>query len=284
MSNEKSILIADSGSTKTAWKYLYGNEHFAIETPGINPYYQSGQQIRDSLLSNVSFIQLIPRQVSAVYFYGAGCSSEANKQTVLQAIKPIFPNAKLEIDHDLLGAARALCGREAGIACILGTGSNSCLFDGRQIAGEFTNLGFWLGDEGSGGYLGKQLVKAWFHKEMPEELWQIFNETYRLNRDEFLETVYKKPYPNRYMAGFSIFLHQHLNHYWCKALVADAFVLFLKRYVSGYPHAKQLPVHFLGSIAIHYQELLIQTVEKAGFEPGKMLGSAIDGLSLYHQL
>lgn len=283
MNSEQTILIADSGSTKTAWKYIKGTEHFAIETPGINPYYQSAQEIREGLLSHVSFIQLIPRQVSAIYFYGAGCSSEANKQLVAQALKPVFPDAKLEIDHDLLGAARALCGREAGIACILGTGSNSCLFDGQQIAGEFTNLGFWLGDEGSGGYLGKQLVTAWFHNEMPDDLWQIFNETYKLKRDEFLDTVYKKPYPNRYMAGFSQFLHHNLIHPWCKYLVSDAFSLFLKRYVEGYSNAHQLPVHFLGSVAVHYRDILIDTLEKAGFIPGKVLGSAIDGLSLYHQ-
>jgi len=283
MSDKKTILIADSGSTKTAWKLLKGNDEYELETPGINPYYQNSDEIRAALASNIQFIQIIAQKIEHIYFYGAGCSVPANNLLVQQALRPFFPDAQIEIAHDMLAAARALCGVNAGIACILGTGSNSCFFDGQNITHQIDNLGFWLGDEGSGGYLGKQLVINWFHKEMPTDLWQLFSETYQPNRDAMLDKVYKQPYPNRYLASFSIFLKNNIHHPWCIQQVAESFQLFFERYVARYPNSELVDVHFLGSVAYNYSEILSTTARSCGLRPGKLLGSAIEGLSLYHQ-
>ncbi len=283
MNQKKTILIADSGSTKTAWVLLKGDDKYELETPGINPYYQNSQDIRAALASNTQFIQIIVQKIDQVYFYGAGCSVAANNQLVLQALRPFFPYAQIAIAHDMLAAARALCGQTPGIACILGTGSNSCFFDGEEITSQFDNLGFWLGDEGSGGYLGKQLVTAWFHKEMPESLWQLFADTYQIDRDIVLDCVYKQPYPNRYLASFSVFLKTNIQNPWCEELVSSSFKLFLERYVVNYPKSEQVDIHFLGSVALHYREILIASTKHLGLRPGKLMGSAIEGLSLYHQ-
>lgn len=281
MKSSPTILIADSGSTKTAW-HLAGPEPISFTTPGINPYYQDSQSITAGLENEPVFQKLKGLKISEIHFYGAGCSSLENQNSVKKALSVFFPDSEIHINHDMLGAARALCGHSPGIACILGTGSNSCLFDGKEIIADLPNLGFWLGDEGSAGHLGKTLVVKWFHKEMPEYLWQKFSQNYGLERNGFLHKIYHEEYPNRFLAGFAPFLSEHISDPWCSELVGQSFALFLSRFVLPYRQSDILPVHFLGSVALHFKDILQEEIKKSGLHCGQILSSAIEGLANFH--
>jgi len=279
----KTILVADSGSTKTAWKLIGHSSDLECITPGINPYFQDSKSISEVLSNESDFQELLKIQPNEVYFYGAGCSTIENQRTVSEAFHVFFPNSIIQISHDMLAAARSLCGHEPGIACILGTGSNSCLFDGNEITENLPNLGFWLGDEGSGGFLGKDLVVKWFHKEMPIDLWKKFEDKFQLNRDVFLDQIYHKPYPNRYVAKFAKFLGEHIENEWCRNFVANAFTSFFERFILPYKPGAQLPIHFIGSIAFHFKPVLEEVIHKFKLKPGKIEQTAIDGLVQFHK-
>ena len=281
MTNRK-ILVADSGSTKTDWKFISEENEFLLSSPGINPYYQDTASIKQSLGSDSNFQKISLHQPSEIFFYGAGCSTVENQEIVRNALAHFFPSASIFVSHDLLAAARSLCGKNPGIACILGTGSNSCYFDGQDIVENLPNLGFWLGDEGSAGFMGKELVVKWFHKEMPNHLWEKFNDTYKIERDSFLDKVYHQDYPNRFMAGFAPFLSENISEIWCRDLVAKAFRLFLNRFVLPYPNSKTIPIHFLGSIANHFEDILKMELKQMGLIQGKIQGSAIVDLADFH--
>ena len=281
MTNRK-ILVADSGSTKTDWKFISEENEFLLSSPGINPYYQDTASIKQSLGSDSNFQNISRHQPSEIFFYGAGCSTVENQEIVRNALAHFFPSASIFVSHDLLAAARSLCGKNPGIACILGTGSNSCYFDGQDIVENLPNLGFWLGDEGSAGFMGKELVVKWFHKEMPNHLWEKFNDTYKIERDSFLDKVYHQDYPNRFMAGFAPFLSENISEIWCRDLVAKAFRLFLNRFVLPYPNSKTIPIHFLGSIANHFEDILKMELKQMGLIQGKIQGSAIVDLADFH--
>jgi glucosamine kinase len=282
MPKPRKILVADSGSTKTDWKFIGPEKEMLVSSPGINPYYQDTFSIQQSLENEPDFKKLLTLEPTEIYFYGSGCSTIENQEIVRKALIHFFPEANIFVSHDLLAAARSLCGPSPGIACILGTGSNSCLFDGQNIVENLPNLGFWLGDEGSAGFLGKDLLVKWFHKEMPDNLWLKFKEKYQPQRDSFLDKVYHQPYPNRFMAGFAPFLSANISDPWCQDLVANAFRLFLTRFVLPYPNSKKLPIHFLGSIALHFENILVKELQSLGLSKGKIQGSTIDDLALYH--
>ena len=281
MTNRK-ILVADSGSTKTDWKFISEENEFLLSSPGINPYYQDTASIKQSLGTDSNFQKISQHQPTEIFFYGAGCSTIENQEIVRNALAHFFPSASIFVSHDLLAAARSLCGKNPGIACILGTGSNSCYFDGQEIVENLPNLGFWLGDEGSAGFMGKELVVNWFHKEMPNHLWKKFNDTYKIERDSFLDKVYHQDYPNRFMAGFAPFLSENISEIWCRDLVANAFRLFLNRFVLPYPNSKTIPIHFLGSIANHFEDILKIELKQMDLIQGKIQGSAIVDLADFH--
>ena len=281
MTNRK-ILVADSGSTKTDWKFISEENEFLLSSPGINPYYQDTASIKQSLGTDSNFQKISQHQPTEIFFYGAGCSTIENQEIVRNALAHFFPSASIFVSHDLLAAARSLCGKNPGIACILGTGSNSCYFDGQEIVENLPNLGFWLGDEGSAGFMGKELVVKWFHKEMPNHLWKKFNDTYKIERDSFLDKVYHQDYPNRFMAGFAPFLSENISEIWCRDLVANAFRLFLNRFVLPYPNSKTIPIHFLGSIANHFEDILKIELKQMDLIQGKIQGSAIVDLADFH--
>ena len=282
MNNPSNILVADSGSTKTAWQ-LSGAEKIDFSTAGINPYYQDSDSISESLASDINFQKINNQKIEQVFFYGAGCSNLQNQAKVKFAIQKLLPDSEIHISHDMLGAARALCGQNAGIVCILGTGSNSCYFDGNEIQNDLPNLGFWLGDEGSAGYLGKNLVVKWFHNELPDVLMTAFTSMYNLDRDSFLNQIYNQPYPNRYLASFAPFLTQHIDNQWSRDFVADSFRLFFSRFVIPYPNFESLPVNFIGSVAIHFEPILRSVAEGLNCHINKIQNSVVNGLSDFHR-
>lgn len=278
------FLVADSGSTKTDWQLVDAHgQAYAIQTDGLNPYYESAAQIAAILQA-----QLLPNlkkvEISTIFFYGAGCTGPSVNAVIQKALQDVLPNAtSMDVNSDILGAARAAAGHQAGIVCILGTGSNACCYDGQQITRGIQSLGFWLGDEGSGGYLGKTLVRDFFQERLPDDLRQAFQIRYGLDRSTLLENAYKKPFPNRYFASFTPFLSDHLSHPYIGALVADAFTSFLTIYIRRFPEACSWPIYFVGSIAHYFAQPLIQVVEQMGLTLGSILQAPAQALAEYHK-
>ncbi|MCX6213656.1 N-acetylglucosamine kinase [Spirosoma sp.] len=278
------LLIADSGSTKTDWQLVTADgQPRAIQTDGFNPYYQTTQQIVATLQ-----IQLIPyltdAAVTNVFYYGTGCTGPAVNHIIADALRVVLPALQtVDVNSDMLGAARGALGHESGIVCILGTGANACCYDGNQITRGIQSLGFWLGDEGSGGYLGKTLVRDFFQERLPANLWAAFQNQYALDRPTLLENAYQKPYPNRYFASFTPFLFAHLNEPYITELVIDAFVLFLTTYVKRFPESETGPVHFVGSIAYYFADQLREAVEQTGLTMGRIIKAPAVALVDFHK-
>jgi len=277
------ILIADSGSTKTEWRLLDAQGGIEqAKTIGFNPYYQDSATIATELRAHL--LPVVKKSVDEVFFYGAGCNSPESRGVVETAIRDVFSAVgRVEVDSDLLGAARALCGHDPGIACILGTGSNACLYDGQQIAQLSGTLGFWLGDEGSGGYLGKTLVVKYLHGELSPELAEKFSRRYKIDRLTVLDHAYKQPFPNRYFASFSKFLFDNRSHPVAYEIIYNAFTQFFEKYIQKLPDYDRLPIHFVGSVAFYYSDILRQVSNDKGLTVRRILENPIAGLSLYHQ-
>ena len=270
------IAIADSGSTKTTWSFVDGDgTESRQETGGINPYYQSDEEMKQLLEE-----ALLGKTIDTVHFYGAGCTP-AKQPVVERLLAQLLPNAKVEVESDLLGAARGLCGVSPGIACILGTGSNSCQYDGTLITHNVSPLGFILGDEGSGAYLGKRLVGDLLKGQLPAELKDAFLKIYKLTMADIIERVYRQPFPNRFLASFSPFILEHIEQPDVRLLVADSFRTFLERNVMQYDYAHH-GVHFVGSVAWHYREILHETATHLGLTVGEIEQSPMAGLVIYH--
>ncbi len=276
------ILTADSGSTKTDW-CLTTNDVTAgtIRTQGINPYHMTAEKIKDILHS-----QLLPvldekhsvREIHAIRFYGAGCTP-AMCPEMKEILMETFPDTEdIEVGSDLLGAAKALCGDAEGIACILGTGSNSCLYDGRAIVMNVPPMGYILGDEGSGAVLGKTFIGE-LYKGCHEEFIPVFEKETGLSQDEIIQWVYREPVPNRFLASLSTFIHRHLkDNDWIEETVTECFRLFFRRNVSHYGRP-DLPVNFVGSIAFHYREQLEKAARLENFTIGKVMEAPLQSLS-----
>lgn len=275
-------LIADSGSTKTDWRIINENEVIEVKTVGFNPYYQEAESIANEL--KTSLLPCFSCKIDEVYYYGTGVTNDEKAQVIKDALLYIFPDLKhIEAHSDVIGAARALCGHEAGIASILGTGSNSCYFDGEKITFQVPPLGFWLGDEGSGGHLGKSLVLAYLHKEMPAEIRTKFEEKFGvLDRLTILENAYHKPFPNRYFASFSRFIHDNLNDKFCENLARKCFIEFFEKYIEKYPMKSETQVNFVGSVAYYYEGLIREVAEIKEIKVGKILETPIQGLAEFH--
>lgn len=276
------ILIADGGSTKTDWRLISpNNEIKPIRTIGFNPYLSNSDEIEEILWKELDpFIG--NRNLKQVFYYGAGCSTLAKNEIVENAIGKLFPHAEIFIYHDLLGAARALCGENEGIACILGTGSNSCLYDGHQIVAGVPSLGYFFGDEGSGAALGKMLLTAYLHNDLPADLTTAFKTKYPLSLENFLDAVYSQAKPSRFLASFSEFIFEHQEHHFIKNLISDNFRNFFHYFVMRYPHYTELPINCAGSIAFHYTPLLNEVAKDLGISISSVIRSPIDGLVEYH--
>jgi glucosamine kinase len=280
----KMHLIADSGSTKTAWRLIKSkNTILKFETIGYSPQYVTTSEMISDLISVLlPQLTVYSDDISKIHFYGTGCSTPRTVGIIQLALENVFEKAAVEVNHDLLGGARALCGRSPGVACILGTGSNSCLFDGEFIVDNIPSVGFMLGDEGSGGYLGKKLVRAYFYRELPTDLAQAFDKKYQLSRDEMLLNVYKKPMPNRYLADFTKFLSEHLEHPFVIDLVKSSFQDFLDTMVLKYDNIHNLPINFLGSIAVHFQTILKTVLIENNLKFGRIVENPVREMVKYH--
>lgn len=274
------ILIADSGSTKTDWVIVTSTaQPVVINTQGINPVHQSREQIvsiiRDELQNRVG--------AEAVYFYGSGIRPEMEK-TMRDVLEERFPQAiTVEVHSDLLGAARALCGHEYGIASILGTGANSCLYDGEKIVEHTPALGYILGDEGSGAALGKRFLHDLYGGKLSDEIKTTFEKDMHLDLAEIINRVYRQPLANRFLASLSVFISNHREDKGVHEVLVNNFVDFLNYHIAPY-NRRDLPVSFIGSIAWHYQEELKEAAQLTGFTIGTILKSPIEGLLRYHKI
>ena len=275
------ILIADSGSTKTDWRLVDSAGNISqLKSAGMNPYYQDSEEIYQELIRNLA--PNLSEPIESIFFYGAGCITQNDKQVVEKGIVRALGSVDLEIHDDLLAAARALCGDKPGIPCILGTGSNSCLYDGQKIIDRIPPLGFILGDEGSGAYIGKRLLSDYLKRSMPEGIRASFVKRFAPDRDEIIESVYGKDFPNRYLAGYSQFAWHNLKDPYVYDLVSQGFGAFLDRNVLQYEDYKTYPVHFVGSIGYYYSDILRQVAKDRGLIVQNILESPIAGLTLYH--
>lgn len=277
------ILIADSGSTKTDWCLVeHGEVLQQIFTKGTNPFFQSEEEISNEIAANL-LPQLKTAEADAVYFYGAGCAFPDKIETVRHAIlRHLQVKGEVEVSTDMLAAARGLCGHRAGIACIMGTGSNSCYYDGEKIVQNVSPLGFILGDEGSGACLGKLLVGDILKNQMTPELKEKFLSQFNLTAADIIDRVYRKPFPNRFLASLSPFLAQNLNEPCIHSLVLNSFKSFLKRNVMQYDYQNH-EVHFIGSVAYYYKDVLAQATVEMGIRLGTILKSPMEGLIAYHR-
>ena len=274
--------ISDGGSSKADWKVVSPEGQVSsLTTTGFNPNYAGVSEIenilRDELLPGIPGAHL-----SEINYYGAGCWDQSRRKVVSSALQSVFPLAKIHIDHDLLAASRATCWDQPGIACILGTGSNSMLYDGKNEVDNVTNLGFLLGDEGSGSHIGKELVKAYFYREMPPELTPIMKQAFKKGRIEILDRIYAKGIPAAYLASFTQLFSKQKEHPFVKQLIKDCFVEFLRRHVCKYDGHQNLSVSFVGSIAFHFKEILSDALSEMGLKEGVILKKPIEKLLEYH--
>lgn len=276
------ILIADGGSTKTDWRLLKeGREYKQIQTTGFNPYLVNTAEIEEILWKELQ-PYIDNKGVNKIYYYGAGCSTATKNQSVESAFESVFPNARISVDHDMIGAARASCKNEPGIAAILGTGSNSCFYNGKQITDNIFSLGFFFGDEGSGAFMGKNLISGFLHNELPVDLSAKLVSEYPMSKESILDAIYNKPAPSRFLASFSTFISENRNHPFILDLILDNFRQFYKYQVCCYPQHKEVPVNFVGSVAFHYKDILQQVGNEFGIKVGKVIQAPIDGLVEYH--
>ena len=297
-------LIIDAGSTKMEWILLDGNEvKSRFQTKGFNPNYSDRQCLENMVSSvetrlappNLHFIASpmddndvpFPRRdksasLQAIYYYGTGCGNEQNCQIVKEVLQYRFPHADIHVTHDTMAACHAVLGHEKGIACILGTGSNSCLYDGEKITAEAVSLGYLLGDEGSGMHIGREVVRAYFYGFMPEDLWQQFDAEYHLELKDFIQRLYHEGQPSKYLASFAKFAGQNQRHPFIHELVKRCFKAFIEAFVLRFEVDAKMKVSFLGSVAFHFQDILKEALADYGLALGEVMQSPAEGLIRYY--
>jgi len=276
------LIVADSGSTKTDWR-IYDKFHGTreIQTIGLNPYFVTPHDILNVLTKELD--PFINRDhVKDVFFYGAGCTHNDKVLEIESALSDFFTVANIIVESDLLGTARALCNHSPGIVAILGTGSNSCIFNGNEITEQLLSLGYMLGDEGSGAVLGRKILKAYFSGKMPVELVNLFKQNYKVDPEIVLEQIYRKPFPNRYLASFVSFAIEHLNNSWMNEILHGHLQEFFQEIILIYPNYKDYKLFFSGSLAWYLKPILEQICRDYGISAGKFVQQPIDDLLQYH--
>jgi len=279
------ILIADGGSTKTSWCQLSETgQRVYFNTEGYNPDFVNTQDIINSLSKNLP--DTLPREeVREIYFYGAGVSSPAKAEVIAAAMRHIFSGAnKIEVTEDLLAAARALLGHGPGFAAILGTGTNSCIYDGQKITHNVDSLGYFLGDEGSGSFLGKRLLRDYLRGLLPDGLQEALKEEYHLGtRNDIIDRLYNQALPNRFLASFAKFAYDHNNVSYCRQIVVEAFEAFFQNIVLHYPDYQKYTFNCIGSVGYNFRDALTQVANSHGMQVGKIIRSPIDDLVSFHE-
>jgi len=275
-------LIVDSGSTSTDWIFI--KEGTVIKEfigPGFNPYYFADENYLIKLEEKVSNEIQFP-EVEEIYFYGSGCSTQTNCALVKSTLWESFPNANIQLHHDLFGAAVALFGNDKGIACILGTGSNSCLWNGREIVENVPSVGYLLGDEGSGTYLGKRIVTEILLGNAPTEISEKFYTHYQMDFAMVMDRIYKQENPNKFLASISKFASTHLSDNWIKEMIKINFNHFIDKQVSHYSDFDKQEISFVGSVAFGFQNLLREVLGNRNLKVGKIIKSPVDELVKFH--
>lgn len=277
-------LILDVGSTKMEWIILEGDTvHQRFTTEGFNPNCAERQclvGIVESVMKRC--LATLPQAVQSIHYYGAGCGFEPNRQLVEGVFQQYFPNAKIEVTHDLMAACHALLGREKGVVCILGTGSNACVYDGENIVDRAVSLGYLVGDEGSGMHIGREVVKSYFYGFMPDDLKHVFDATYHLELDDFLSNVYHKGQPSKYLASFAKFADENQNHPYVQGLVKRSFKAFIEAFILHFALCKSLKVCFIGSVALRFKDLLKDCLSEYGLMMGEVMQAPSEGLIRYY--
>lgn len=283
-------LIVDSGSTKTSWCFAFlpntssADGARTITTEGLNPAVMSAEEVEGKIAQALNHclqsLSISAADVDNVFFYGAGCIA-GRAGVVSESISSILVDARIYVADDLLGAARALCGHKAGIACILGTGSNSCLYDGKNIVAHTPALGYVLGDEGSGAVLGRKFLNAVLKQTLPENIRKRFLQESGLDMAEVINRVYRSPAPNRFLASMSKYIHGYLDEKEVRDIVIDNFEDFIRNNILAYGDEFRT-INVVGSIAYHYKEQLTEAASRNGFQIGKIIKSPIEGLIEYH--
>ena len=273
------IIIADSGGSKIDWRLVRKDGTIQqAHCPGFNPYYQPVTDLQQSIRDLIH--PKADEPVKKIFFYGAGVSSEKNQELIRETFSEFFPQAETFVGWDLLAAGRALCGTEPGIACIMGTGSNSCLYDGNDIIGNVANLGWILADEGSGASIGRKFLVDYLRLKQPASVAEKFRQAWPLTREEFLERVYQHERPSAFLAGFTRFIHENLGEEYCYRLIFSCFTEFLEEVVMRYERAQEYKVHFTGSIAFHFSDILRRAAKEKGLTTGHIMEGPIAGLPL----
>jgi glucosamine kinase len=278
------ILIADGGSTKCSWCLLGPAQPLYFTTEGYNPYFWDTPAIAASLARGLpAAVREAP--ISAVHYYGSGVLSPAKAEVVASALRQVLPQARaVHVAEDLLAAARTLLGRQAGFAAILGTGTNSCLYDGQRITQVIESLGYSLGDEGSGTFIGRELLRDYLRGRLPLGLATNFKETYRLGEvSEVLDQLYNQPGPNRFLASFARFAGEHYHEPYCRAVVQRAFEAFFEQIVTHYPDYQRHTFNCVGSVGYGFRQELAATATRHGMAVGQILQAPIDALVRYHE-
>lgn len=276
------ILIGISGSTKCDWRLLEDAKIVSkVSTNGINPFFHNEAKIAETLRSASELINHYDN-IKVVYVYSAGCGSKSLQAIVKRALSNVMPKAHHYVNHDIVASALATYEGVPNISCILGTGANSCYFDGDIVRQEIPALDYILGDEGGGSYYGKKLISAYLYKKLPTDILQAFEEKYNPTKDVILENVYMKPYANVYLASFMKFIEEHKTHEYFQELLHDGMSRFMDLYVITFEKHQSIRTHFTGAISHIFQDILKSVARKKGIEVGKIIKEPIDDLVAYH--
>lgn len=279
------IAIIDSGSTKSDWIVMdeKGEEVLRTKTIGFNPYFINSEEIEKEVKKNNELMQLADK-INSIYFYGAGCSSENLCTIVKKAFDSVFSNSQNNIEHDMKAAAYAAYKGKPAIVCILGTGSNSCYFDGETIYEETPSLAFILGDEGSGNHLGRELLRSYFTKKLPNDISNKFKEKYNLSVEEMNKNVYQNQFANAYLASFSKFVAEHKEEPAIQKIIYNCLRDFLFFQVMPYPQIKNAEINFIGSVSYYYEDILRSVASEFNLKVGHIIQNPIDNLVEYHKI
>lgn len=277
------MAVAESGSTKCDWLLDDGRGQVTeTSTIGFNPFFHSTEEIIRHLRGN-EVLMKHAQDLGAVYFYGSGCSSPDRNEVVLAALREVFPNAACSVSHDLNAAAFSTWTGEPGITCILGTGSNSCYYDGHAVSEVVPALGYILGDEGSGSWFGRHFLAEFLYHRLPADLEQAFTTEYGIGKEDILNAVYKQPGANVYLASFMKFLAPRSAHPWVRNLARQGLTRFAEIHIRCYDNYRHVPVHFVGSVAHFFRDVLQQVAGEQGFRIGVINRSPAMALLAYHK-
>lgn len=277
------ILIADSGSTKCDWLVIteQGQELGEFHTMGFNPYFHDSNLVESEMKANSQAMK-VAEIIDRVYFYGAGSSSPELCEVIAEGLSRVFQKARIHVGHDLDGAAYSTHTGEPAVTCILGTGSNSCMFDGFNVTEEVPALAYILGDEGSGSWFGKKLLSSFLYNKLPQAIREDFIEQYGLDKMSITKRVYQEPNANVFLASFMTFIGRHKSHPLVQSWLDEGFKAFLDVHVACFEEAPRMPIHFVGSVAYHFQDALNKACNDRGYRVGNIIKKPIDGLAKYH--